>query len=170
MYQEEVWVEIDGYPNYAVSNKGRIVNQETDMILRERPNENGYMRVALYQNGWRRDHYVHQLVAFAFFGDFRLGEHLEWVNGDVSDNRPENLRTKKVKRELIREAAHLRAAADEQYRPWGKRVRIVETGEVFRTVRDCANYINGDYSSIYRCLRNERASHMGFTFEYQEAS
>jgi hypothetical protein len=51
-------------------------------------------------------------------------------------------------------------------RQWGKKVRIVETGEVFRTVRDCASYINGDYSSIYAVLRGHRDSHRGFTYEY----
>jgi hypothetical protein len=50
----------------------------------------------------------------------------------------------------------------------GSAVRIIETDEVFRTARDCANYIGGDYGSIYACLRGDRRSHMGFTFEYHE--
>jgi hypothetical protein len=124
--------------------------------------------VALYREGVRRDVYIHQLVAEAFFGDFTRGEHVAHVNGDPTDNRPANLSKRKQRIEYIRESVRLRAATDEAYRAWGRRVKIVETGQVFRTVRDCAEYINGDYSSIYRCLRNGRGSHMKYTFEYQE--
>lgn len=171
MYEEETWVEIEGYPNYAVSNRGRVVNLETDMILSVRPHDKGYMRVALYNGGARRDIYIHQLVAKAFFARFRHGEHIEHVNGDPSDNRPENLRKRKQRMEEVREGVsrRLQMATDEAYRAWGKPVMLLETGEVFRTVRDCANYIGGDYSSIYRCLRNQRGSHMGYTFAYQKA-
>lgn len=172
MYEQEVWVEIEGYPNYAVSNRGRVVNLETDALLALRPHERGYLRVALYREGVRRDIYVHQLVAKAFFARFRHGEHIEHVNGDPEDNRPENLRKRKLNRELVKEgmaSRRLQMATDEAFRAWGKPVMLLETGEVFRTVRDCADYIGGDYSSIYRCLRNERGSHMGYTFAYQKA-
>lgn len=47
-----------------------------------------------------------------------------------------------------------------------RKVRIVETNEVFLTVENCARYIGGDASSIYRVLRGERISHKGYTFEY----
>jgi hypothetical protein len=49
-----------------------------------------------------------------------------------------------------------------------KRVRIVETGHIFQSVRDCARHINGDYSAIYRCLNEIRGTHKGYTFEYVE--
>jgi NUMOD4 motif. len=170
LYQEEVWVEIEGFPNYAVSNRGRVVNLDTDMILSERTHEKGYLRVALYKGGARQDIYIHQLVAAAFFARFRRGEHVEHVNGDPTDNRPENLRNRKQRIAIVREAEEsrrLRMATDEAFRAWGKPVKVIETGQVFRTVRDCADFIGGDYSSIYRCLRNERGKHMGYTFEYE---
>ena len=47
-----------------------------------------------------------------------------------------------------------------------RKVRIVETGDIFLTVENCAKYIGGDPSSIYRVLRGERISHKGLTFEY----
>jgi len=47
-----------------------------------------------------------------------------------------------------------------------RRVKIIETGQVFLTVESCARYIGGDVSSIYRVLRGERISHKGLTFQY----
>ncbi len=32
-------------------------------------------------------------------------------------------------------------------------VRIVETGEVFDSVQDCASYFNASTSTLYRCMR-----------------
>jgi hypothetical protein len=52
--------------------------------------------------------------------------------------------------------------------PVPKKVMIVESGEIFASARACANYINGDYSAVYRCLRGNRETHLGFTFVYIE--
>lgn len=160
---EEVWVDVEDYPNYAVSNRGEVLSLNNDELLSLRPNAQGYLRVALSREGRVRDFYVHQLVAQAFLPDFRLGEQLIHVNGDNTDNRPENLHPRKY----IREASRLRRERIPRERLRGNRVKIIETGQVFRTARECADYIGGDYSSIYSCLRGERKKHMGYTYEYQ---
>lgn len=159
---EEVWVEVKDYPNYAVNNRGEVMSLKTRELLKQRSNGAGYLRVALSHEGEVRDFYVHQLVAQAFMGNFQLGEQLLHINGDVMDNTPSNL----YPRKYIREASLKRRAEIPLKRFRGRRVRIVETGEVFRTARECADYIGGDYSSIYSCLRGTRKKHMGYTFEY----
>lgn len=45
-------------------------------------------------------------------------------------------------------------------------VRIIETGEVFGSARLCALAIGGAYGDVYLCLRGERYTHKGYTFEY----
>ena len=153
---EEVWAEIEGFPNYMVSTFGRVYNSSTHVYLKGRPTQQGYLRVVIAG----KDQYIAQLVAKAFFGAFRHGMHVSHVNGDKNNNSTVNLRLR----------AGMRRVDDnrENHREWGRRVRIVETGEVFRTVRDCANYIGGDYGSIYAVLRGKRNHHQGFTFEYYE--
>ena len=49
-----------------------------------------------------------------------------------------------------------------------KPVKVKETGEVYRGVRRCADEIHGDFGTIYACLRGERKTHQGFTYEYVE--
>lgn len=161
MYVEEVWVALEGYPNYSVSNFGSVMNVNTNQYLKYRPDAKGYLRVSLSNEGVVRDHYVHQLVAKCFFGAFDAGEQINWVNGDITDNFVGNLRLRKVARRAI-----LDMAPERRERAWGKRVRIPETGAIYRTVRECARHIRGDYSSIYACLRGERKSHRGYSFEY----
>ena len=54
-----------GYPNYAVSNCGTVINIKRDKVLRPCVNK-GYLMVRLYNNGKMRDHRIHRLVALAF--------------------------------------------------------------------------------------------------------
>lgn len=163
MYIEEVWIPLEGYPNYAVSNFGEVKNVRSGILLKHRPDAKGYLRVSLSHEGIVRDHYIHQLVAKCFFGRFEYGTQINWVNGDITDNFVGNLRLKRASRQAI-----LDLAPPSDGRVWGKRVRIPETGAIYRTVRDCAKHIRGDYSSIYAVLRGDRKSHRGYTFEYWE--
>ena len=52
--------------------------------------------------------------------------------------------------------------------PYGIRIRIVETGQEFQSIRDCARAIDGDFSAIAEILRgsNHRKTHKGYTFEH----
>lgn len=167
---EEIWAAIEGYPNYAVSNYGYVLNRTTNKIIRGRPNERGYLRVRLWsyhpadENGnpartMGKDHYVAQLVAQAFFGDWREGMRVSHVDGDKSNNALSNLY---LKHGIVGMHYESRKAFT------GKPVRIVETGEEFRTVKDAATYIGGDFATIYKVLRGERQSHLGYRFEYTE--
>lgn len=156
---EVLWSEVEGFPNYEVSNKGDVYNRKFKRYLTPRENADGYLRVRLYVDGAAHDKYVHNLVARAFFAEFRDNAHVTQVNGDKTDNRVENLRLRGRKR--VEPRANMGTT-------WGRRVMIVETGEVFLTVGACARYIGGDFSKIYACLRGERKHHLGFTYQYYE--
>ena len=119
------------------------------------------MRVSLSREGEVRQKYVHQLVAIAFLTEFSGGEQIVHVNGDPTNSAVNNLYLRKRDVPLSR-----RLNVDRE--DWGRRVRVVDTGEVFMSVRACADYIRGDYSTIYRCLRGQRKTHRGYTFEYVE--
>jgi hypothetical protein len=156
----ELWVAIDGYPNYAVSNLGRVANTKRDELLRLRPNDEGYLRVSLSHQGIVRDFYVHRLVAQAFMLDYDPRQQVIPVNGDLEDCRIINLHLRRRPRPDDMPIRRIRQTS--------RRVEVIETGDVYRTARDCADYIGGDYGSVYACLRGERRSHMGYTFKYYD--
>lgn len=158
---EEKWAGIEGYPDYAVSNHGEVKSVRFDRILKPRPNSYGQLRVTLYKDKEPHDFYVHHLVAAAFIDGYIPGLQVRH-HKDRADNSVYNLRFRQGQRmgQVIRNPAQ--AAV--------RRVMVVETGNVYRTVIDCANYIGGHPSSIYRVLRGERPSHLGYTFQYVEES
>lgn len=47
----------------------------------------------------------------------------------------------------------------------GVRVQIVETGEIFNSITDCAEYINGSAGTIHHVLNGHRKTHKGYRFE-----
>lgn len=158
---DEQWKEVEGFPMYRVSNYGYVQSLHTGHLLAMRPNSKGYMRVTLSREGLIQEFYLAQLVAKSFFPTFRPGIRIGYINGDLSNCSIWNLKMRKGRetREQIRE---------NERAPWGKRVKIVETGETFLSVRHCAMYLGGDFSAIYSVLRGERHSHHGYTFEYCE--
>lgn len=154
---DEKWAEVEGFPGYAVSDHGRVLNCHTNSILRPRDNSYGYSRVALRRNGKTHDVYVHHLVAKAFITGYQDGVQIRHER-DNSDNHVNNLR--------FRRGVRMGTLVRSPKKPQTRRVKIVETNQVFMTVDSLAQYIDGDTSSIYRVLRGERISHKGFTFEY----
>jgi len=88
---DEVWVTVDGLERYAVSSFGRVINQERGNELTPSPDKNGYMRVGLTRKGKTYTIYVHRLVAFAFFLNYKPGIEVKHKNENKSDNSVLNL-------------------------------------------------------------------------------
>lgn len=70
-HYEELWVPIEGFPNYEISNYGRVVNIKTEHELQITHTKYKPDTVRLYRNGKMRQFYVHRLVAQAFFLNYR---------------------------------------------------------------------------------------------------
>ena len=62
----ELWKAVEGFPNYLVSNQGRV--RGPFGVLKARPDGDGNDKVALYHNGTRKDDSIGRLVLIAFIG------------------------------------------------------------------------------------------------------
>lgn len=157
---DEIWKYVEGFPDYAVSNLGRVVNLKFDRVLKPIVTDRGYLRVMLRRNKQSAQFYVHQLVAEAFFGDWRRGVRVKHIDGDLTKNEVTNLQIMCGEVRAPTTYASPRLTA--------RRLKIIETGEVFRTAYDCAAHIGGNATNIYRVLNGFRNSHRGYTFAYVE--
>ena len=156
----EQWAEIEGFPDYAISNRGRVKSLRFNRILQPRPNSYGMYRINLYRDRVKHDMYIHRLVAAAFIDGYQPHLHVKHFDDDNGNNYVFNLRFQKGQRmgNLVKNPPQ----------PKMQQIRIVESGKTFPTVQDCAIHIGGSVSSIYRVLRGERRSHLNYTFEYVE--
>lgn len=105
----EIWKVIKDYPNYMVSNMGRIKSLERNIvkgrggglhkieekILKNCKNSCGYLQVSLYKEGKQKRFYIHRLVAQVFLDnpdnlpevnhkDEDKTNNMVWVNKDGS--------------------------------------------------------------------------------------
>lgn len=82
---DEKWVPVEGFPNYAVSNYGEVINVNTNRTLSERKCKDGRRRVVLYVKGVPHARMVNRLVAEAFFLNYQDGIEVNHINGDHGD-------------------------------------------------------------------------------------
>ena len=88
---DEVWKEINGYPSYMISDKGRVKNCMRNKILKPMRQESGYDQVGLYVNKVCRRHYVHILVAEYFVDGWQPGFEVNHKDEVKHHNWKENL-------------------------------------------------------------------------------
>ena len=90
----EQWLTIEGFPNYKISNLGRIQStaRGNTRLLEHKPIKHGnnhYQKVSLCHNKTRKDQMLHRLVYETFSG--QKANKIWHINRDTIDNRYENL-------------------------------------------------------------------------------
>jgi hypothetical protein len=93
----EHWRPVVGFPDYAVSDRGRVRREtigrgtKPGRILTPDVRQNGYLRASLTDTRGTRGHYIHRLVAQAFLEQPSGFNQVNHKNCDKTDNRPINL-------------------------------------------------------------------------------
>jgi hypothetical protein len=90
IYLEEEWQPIPGYPNYEISNFGRVFNARHNRFLKPFI-KFGYEYVTLYYKNEQKDVRVHRLVALAFIPVRENAPEVNHDDGDKEYNYVENL-------------------------------------------------------------------------------
>ena len=223
---DEIWKDIEGFPNYQVSNKSRLKNVKTGLILKPcLDTSTGYLMFNLYDsNGKPRHKYLHRLVAEAFIPNpenKRLINHIDGnkANPDISnlewatdsenmkhafkhglcentrvaayeqqkilaqkprtqkqiDTARENIirtnKRPKTERQLETSRRNInsslcRMKAVESHYDRHPPIRLVETGEIFRSQRELADLLGISESSICAVLHGRKKNAGGYHFEY----
>jgi hypothetical protein len=88
----EEWRHIIDYPNYEVSNTGKVKSLKRNIILKPFPDSWGYPTVTLRNNGMRRDPKVHILVAESFMPSKPEGIQIDHIDRNKQNNCVNNLR------------------------------------------------------------------------------
>ena len=161
---KERWKQIDEFPNYSVSSEGRVASRARgkEKILKTSNDRYGYPKVTLSNDGVKTTKSVHQLVAKAFIPNQDEKAQVNHIKGHKMDNRVCSL-------EWVSNADNIRHAYKTGLNIGPKKkVRVVETGEVYPSEKECAIAVNGTRSGVNGCLKGRRYTHAGFHYEYVE--
>lgn len=134
----EQWADLDeeGFPDYAVSDHGRVARKDHDHILTPARNQRGFRFVTLYNQGVRKQIMVSTLVAQHFLEE-APNEHMISVlhkDGDRDNNNVENLAWRprwyinKYHRQFAEHDPYLKTLP----------ITVLETGKTYKNIREAA--------------------------------
>ena len=159
--ENEEWTEIRGYPNYLISNYGRIYNWKTNRMVTICSGK--YKTVLLYNDGEGKRFSIHRLVAMHFVPGEDAKLVVNHIDGNKNNNHDENLEWCTQRDNNIHAIkSGLNFPGSYQKR----KIIIIETGAMYDGVVTCAKDINGDFRNVYACLSGKRKTHRGYHFEY----
>lgn len=164
----ELWLTVEKYPEYEVSSHGRVKSKKNGAILKPFKTNSGYFQVKLWHDGRHHHVYIHRLVADTFYDGIHDNLEVNHINGDKLDNFVGNLEFC-TRSENARHAIETGLFKPYQLPPYhggAKKVMIVETGEIFNSITECAEHIGGYVSGVSACLRGKVHTHKGYHFEF----
>lgn len=170
---QEIWKPIEGYEGlYEISNLGRLRNSK-GVIRKPQSNGNGYKKVFLYRDGKGKGFFVHRLVAKAFVPNPENKPHVNHIDESRDNNVASNLEWVTQKENLNSGTVQKRKVERmRQFYDNGgincncKRVRCIETGEIFPSIKIAAKATDALGANIKKCIRGERHTAGGYHWEF----
>lgn len=173
----EVWKTITDFPNYQVSNMGRVKSLNynhtgKEKLLIQSKKKNGYLQVDLCENKKKKYINVHRLVALHFLPNNDLSKtEINHKSEKKTDNRVENLEWIDHKSNCNYGTRNLRSSKSNinhpkkskqinQYSIDGKFIRSFQSmSEIYRQLNFCQTH-------ICRCCKGKINTAYGFIWKY----
>lgn len=179
---KEVWRDIPEWEGfYQVSNLGNVRSLDRDIeylnngtlttlhlkgkVLKQRADEEGYMRICLAKNGRTKLYGVHRLVAQAFIPNPENKPTVNHIDGNKSNNYLSNLewatleeqyahavKTGLIDMDKFKDRTNVK-------RKLSKPVVCVETGQVFESQSDAERKLGLCATAVWHSIHTGKCAH-----------
>lgn len=149
------WKDIPGYEGlYQVNQLGQVKSLPrkgtkggimTPHDRKDGKHNKYYLRVVLSKNGSQKWFSIHRLVAEAFLPNPEELPEVDHINNNERDNRVCNLQWIDKKENITKDQ--------------GKKVRCVETGQIFRSASDAAEWCGANRQNCGNILEQAKGNY-----------
>ena len=171
---------IPGFPHYKASADGLIWSEYSNKFLAQNKRKDGYRQVLLCEDGKKIQSYVHRLVATTFVPNPGNLPQVNHIDENKANNAASNLewttaqnnikwgtRTERMVKTHTLEG--LRKSADHARSFRLRKVRNIDTGEVFDSIADaCRKHGVKNHANIVNACTGKHHTCNGFRWEYVE--
>ncbi|MBO5704727.1 MAG: NUMOD4 motif-containing HNH endonuclease [Alphaproteobacteria bacterium] len=157
----EVWSDVIGFEGvYKVAQDGRVMNVQTNKLIKPWINKFGYYSVTLRKNGRRKTTFVHRLIAQGFIPNPKNKTEVNHIDGNKKNNDISNLEWATPSENRV----HSVNVLGNQKIP----VKCLETGTIYESVKAAAKAVNGQSIGVSRAINGVRKTHKGLHWERVE--
>lgn len=162
LMENELIKDIKGYEDlYAITTFGRVWSYKNQKFLRPGLDKDGYQLVNLCVNYKKRTFKVHRLVAEAFIPNPDGKPQVNHKDEVKTNNSVSNLEWATIK-ENVNHGTGIQRSAEKRK----KKVRCIETNEIFASLCEAAEAVNGSVGYISKCCRGKQKTHKKLHWEY----
>lgn len=165
----EIWKDIEGTDCYQISNLGRVRSSHNHKCkglnteyyyLKMQPDKDGYLRVNLGKNNPK---IINRLVAQAFIPNPDNKPQVNHDDGNKLNNRVYNLYWTTYKENNDH-------ALQTGLRNISRHIKIVETGEEFNSIKECADAIGAKHQNVQAALDGSRNHRSVFGLHFEDSN
>ena len=158
----ETWKTIKYYPNYSVSDNGKIKNNKTGNIINQ-GKHHGYNRVTLYHNKKSKHLFVHRLVADAFITNPNNLLYVNHKNEIRDDNNVYNLEWCNIQyNNNYGNRGHKISNKKKNKTTYWTCQKCIVNGIKFESITDASKYFNLNSASLYVAFHRGQTKCCGY--------
>ena len=166
---KEEWRTINEYPDYIISNWGRVksIKFGKERILKQGKNRYGYFYVGLCKDRKRKYYFVHRIVATHFLPNPENKPQIDHIDTNPQNNCISNLRWV-TNKENMNNPITLKKIKKHQKSilQFSKKGRIIL--HKWESIRQAIKELNINKGNVIQCLKGNRKTAGGFKWMYYE--
>ena len=144
---------------YAITSCGKVWSYKSKKFLKPGLLNTGYLLITLCKNGELKQFLVHRLVAEAYLPNPHNLPQVNHKDEVKTHNWINNLEWCDAKYNNNYGTRNKRAS---------KKVQCIETGQIFDSITEAANFINRGVAALSMCLTGKNKSCAGYHWKYIE--